>query len=472
MEARLDSGFESWGHFGGGMTDSQEVPGRLSYDPANGISLELVRSPTGTDLRAAMDLHCPPTLYGRLVNGTRVTLVDYRTTHAQFGAGGAGLPTIVIADRMLVGDHVENLDHLPVKSYTVEFSSLFNWTCAAPAKLDMPVREGKCLGVDVSFRRPSPIEIALHDQEFDLKVSHGWTTSDPSDSFALRWHTGVTIVAHFSLALFDAFQVALQCRNLMSLLIGDRISVKSIAVKPVDQTSASKVPSPLHLVYNQHGRHDYPDLHASQMLLPYSQIATDFPRLVSEWFSRSEQAVLATNVFFGSQLFETTAVDLRLLTITQVAESYHRSLGTGVYMKQDEYDTELAKLLAHMPAAIQGDHRRSLENRLRYGNEHSLRRRLTEMLRRLPANAQTRIAGDVGKFVNKIVDTRNYFTHYDHDARGSAFKGRDVFIACERLRILVLANLLRDLGVSGDSLLRTLERNPDFQHWMSQDLPC
>jgi hypothetical protein len=412
-----------------------------------------------------------PALYGRLVNGTLVTLVDCIITNLAMGAGAVGLPTALFANRMLVGARVENLDQLNIKSYMFELSSLANWTCASPVKLDMPTTDGKCPGVDIRFRHPDPIDIDLSERDFDLKISHAWKTSQACGSSGIRWHAGVTITAHDSMVLDDADEIAWQCKNLMSLLTGGHLSVKSIAIKPVDPVSEGTIESPLQLIYQQRGKHDHRDLHAAQMLVPYSLVKEGFPQMVADWFARSEQAVLATNVFFGSQLLESPALNVKFLAITQAAESYHRSLRTGVYMKQDEYNTAIKALLSHMPTVIRGDHKQSLKIRLKYGNEHSLRKRLTEMLQRLPQNAQSRIAGDVSKFVNKVVDTRNYFTHYDHDAQANAFEGKDTLVACERLRILVVANLLHDLGIKDEALLSALERSRTFKGWMSQDLP-
>jgi hypothetical protein len=206
------------------------------------------------------------------------------------------------------------------------------------------------------------------------------------------------------------------------------------------------------------------------MLLPYSLIKEDFPQIVAKWFARSEQAVLAANVFFGSQLLESPALDVRFLAATKAAESYHRTLGTGAYMKQEEYDAAIAQFASHMPAAIQDEHRQSLRNRLKYGNEYSLRKRLADMLNRIPHNARERISCDASKFVARVVDTRNYFTHYDHASKQEALDGKDALVAAERLRILVVANLLHDLGIKDETLLSVLERSAEFRHWLSQDL--
>ncbi len=193
--------------------------------------------------------------------------------------------------------------------------------------------------------------------------------------------------------------------------------------------------------------------------------------MVEAWFSRNDQAVLAANVFFGSQYAESPSVDVRFLFAVFSTEAYHRSLGTGLYMNQDDYAKAVESLASQIPPAIQSDHRRSLVNRLKYGNEWSLRKRLTEMLNRVPGDVQRGIAGDVEQFVKKVVDTRNYLTHYDQSAKANAFSGMDMYVASQRIRILVIANLLKDLGLDDSRLLKVLKRSAEFNHWMAQNLP-
>ncbi len=163
-------------------------------------------------------------------------------------------------------------------------------------------------------------------------------------------------------------------------------------------------------------------------------------------------------------------VNVKFLTVAHAAESYHRSLGGGLYMDQAAFDAAMQQFTTHMPAVIQGDHRQSLRNRLRYGNERSLRRRLTAMFARLPENVRLRIANPVDQFINRFVDTRNYFTHYDHAAQANAFRAHNAYVAAERMRILIVASLLHDLAIPDGNILSILERQQHFRHWMDQPL--
>jgi len=461
MEARLDTGFESWGMFGENA-DSLLIPGRLVYSPSNGLALELIENRTGAAAAAVVGLPSLSVIYGRLIDGTLITLIDCITTKTSLGAGGVGLPTALVADRGILGGHVADLDSLAVKSLTVELSSLSNWTCVRPAKPDI-APNGGC--VSIHFVRPDPICVMLQGKPFDVKISHGWNAPQSSTSVTVLWNAGVTIAAHEKIPFPEASEAAWQFQNLMSLLIGHHLSARSAAIKSEKDSS-----SQLKLLFAQRGKPDHPDVHPAQMLLPYELIRSEFPAIVAAWFARSNQTILAANVFFGAQLLESPIVNVKFLAVAQAAESYHRGLGTGLYMDQAAYDNAVVEVLNHIPAGIEPDHRQSLTSRLKYGNEFSLRKRLQALFNRIPDNVAARIAGNVPQFVSKVVDTRNYFTHYDDASRAGAFAARDAYVAAERLRVLVVANVLHDLGIGDDKLLTVLERSREFQHWMDQAL--
>jgi hypothetical protein len=472
MDARFDTPFESWGGFSTTTAVNQMIYGRLKYRPDNGVELELVENPQGIASLGQGGAAPIETIYGQLVDGTRVTLSKCFVTQSSIQIGvGIGEPTALTVNRAIFRRHVEDLDKLQIKKYSLTLSSLANWTCTEPVSCEIAPVDGKPAGFDVTCRLPSPIDIPLPDRGFDLQIGHGMKTNKRSGSFSVRWEAAVTVSAHESMAFEEMHEIAWQCQNLLSLLIGHRISVREITVTPTDAKNGEVPEPPLQLVYRQIGKHDHPDVHPALMLLPYDLVKSEIPQMVDRWFARSAQAVLATNIFFGSNNLQSPAVNVKFLAAAQAAESYHRSLGSGLYMNQAAFDAAIQEFLNHIPAAIQGDNRVSLKNRLKYGNEHSLRKRLRELLTRLPENVGTAIATDLRPFISKVVDTRNYYTHYDHASEANAFEPKASYVAAERLRVLVTASLLHDLGVSDNNLLSVLQRSQDFQHWMSQPLP-
>ena len=472
MDFRMDAAFESWGGFSESPEGSPVFHGKISYTPEAGVKLELPENPWGGDLSWGSGMPAVDLMFGQLVDGTLVTLAGCIITNAAVQIGfGIGSPTTVVANRAVFGRHVTDVDQLVVKKYSVELSSLSNWICSPPIESNPAFSDSKPVGHDVICRPPACIEVPLPSKGFDIRVAHRIRTKNDGCQVALILSAAITIQAHDSLSYRAANEIAWQCQNLMSLLVGDQLSVRALSVVPSEATSESGPQHPLNCVYQSAGKYDCQDVRSDLMLLPYAMVKDGFSAMVAHWFDRSEQAELATNILFGAQRSPSPSVNDKFLAAAQAAESYHRSLSTGFYMDQADFDNAVQELLTHIPECIQGDHRTSLKRRLKYGNEFSLRKRLAELFDRIPGDVGTRIAGDCSKFINRAVDTRNYYTHYDHAAKEDALTDMDAYVMAERLRVLVVANLLHDLGVADDKLLSVLERDQKLRHWIDQDLP-
>jgi ApeA N-terminal domain 1 len=111
------------------------------------------------------------------------------------------------------------------------------------------------------------------------------------------------------------------------------------------------------------------------------------------------------------------------------------------------------------------DYRKWLEQKLEYSNELSLRRRLKELLTPFPA-LYKELGG--ASFVNRILDTRNYLTHYDEKSRMNAAQGERLHWLSEKLRIVVEMCLLTELGISASAMSDILLRQPGNQHALAQ----
>ncbi len=472
MHARLDTSLESWGGFSA-TPDGSLIYGRLSYTPDRGISVELAENPSGS-LRlkefAQGTFPSPAILYGQLVDGTRVTLSGCHVTAAAMQLGfGIGSPTTIFANQALFGAHVADLDQVRVKSYSVELSSLHNWTGSSPIEMQEDRDGGRLLGVQASWRFAGPIRVTLPERNFDVEIAHGFNCSRSSCSTTLAWSAALVVRANTDILFREANGAAWQCQSLMTLLVGRQLSIRSITIEATERDDAAKH---LQLRVQQRGKHDQADVHPFEMLLPYEMIREEFSGAVRQWYNRSEQATLASNIFFGSQLLKESTVNVKFLAICQAAESYHRSLGSGVYMNQQTYDEVITKFISAIPSAITQDHRQSLKSRLRYGNEYSLRTRLMGLLKRLPPAVRRRIdGGSTSRFISKVADTRNFYTHYDHASQKNVWSGRSALVAAERLRVLVVANLLLDLGLPDSKLDSILGRSREFQHWLNEQLP-
>jgi len=86
-----------------------------------------------------------------------------------------------------------------------------------------------------------------------------------------------------------------------------------------------------------------------------------------------------------------------------------------------------------------------LEEELKYSNELTLRSRLRELLS-IHQKLISSLVDDIGGLVDTVVDTRSYLVHNDPESKGKAAEGKELFTLTRKLRILLEACLMAEIG--------------------------
>jgi hypothetical protein len=115
------------------------------------------------------------------------------------------------------------------------------------------------------------------------------------------------------------------------------------------------------------------------------------------------------------------------------------------------------------------EHRRWLSYKLKYSNEVYLSKRLIEILSNQTNTAEMYI-GDKSKqtdFITKVVSTRHYLTHFDKDQETKSAKGEELLILIEKLKMIIRACLLEEIGISQSEIKIIMEKYKDqsFLRW-------
>ncbi|MGC8551913.1 MAG: HEPN domain-containing protein [Phycisphaerae bacterium] len=470
MDIEFNKPLDEWATFWLPADATHTATGSLIYTPRDGITVEAVGqiAPNiGFNDAGEGALH---TIHGRLMSGTLFTLGNSFIKSRSVGAGGHG-PVTLLSNRVLFGGHFSDCDTVEVTSCTFGLTSLESWLGQVLFHDEPQLDENeKLIGYDYRFRFPKTIEIPVTKQQMKVKI--GWqflgSRSVVESSMSMRAAAFIKLEFDKPVPLHVARDLAFSFQTFLSLLIGARVDLRwlEFTVAGDGQTAA-----PCRMLAAQLGESQATEVQGP--LISYSAVKDIFSEMVTKWFARDEQAQMAAYLYFWSLLQESGPVEVRLLTAIQAIEAYYRSLPGGLYMEQEAFNRAYNKITAAIPPEISGEHRQSLTNRLRYGNEHSMRKRLRDLFSRLPGQLGIRIAaGNPKIFVDRVVDTRNYFTHRDEHAKPQSFGGVKAVHATERLKCLLAAVTLADLGVKGDVLESAINNNPDLNHWLSQTLPA
>jgi hypothetical protein len=110
---------------------------------------------------------------------------------------------------------------------------------------------------------------------------------------------------------------------------------------------------------------------------------------------------------------------------------------------------------------LDSDFKEGLKSRIKFGYEYSLRRRIKELFKS-NNNFLNDFIVDAETLQKEIVDTRNYYTHYDEK---SAFVKEDIelYQLLEKIRVIFFVLFLFDLGFDYDQVKKMIENQEYVQ---------
>ncbi|WP_259741222.1 HEPN domain-containing protein [Pseudomonas fluorescens] len=190
-----------------------------------------------------------------------------------------------------------------------------------------------------------------------------------------------------------------------------------------------------------------------EMLFNFRAIADDAEEVFNKWLDAYEDLFPALNLYFSTKAGAQKYLDGKFLALAQGLETYHRRTSTETLMKQEIFDTLVDEIIKGCPV----DHVEWLKGRLVHGNEINLGKRLKKIIE--PFKKHLGSASDRSKFLRKIVDTRNYLTHYSEDLKDKAAKGMEMWAICQRMEVVFNLHFLKVIGFTEDKIDSVVENS-------------
>lgn len=438
-------------------TPEDRVPGTLEFSPVSGASLDLLDSlkdPGNHFAAFERELLEPGLILGLTSKGKPVTLWGCSERRKNVNLAGF-TRTSFHADVALVGAHLGDAKDTRFTKVSAEYRHLDEWAGLSGFGVTIP-EDRTTHPMVIEHERVAPVAAPVAGARVAVEVRATLKDNSlgPAREAAIRERTLLS-VEYPGGRRFGEWSVLLRrLRNFLTLGVG--ASVEPLAVRAETGGGAS---AEVH--YRPAGaRGGTPPgrkVHRAEMLFSLRDIHEDFGRFLGDWFGKAERLGPVYDLYFATAYGSPAYLDDRFLSLVQAVEAYHRrALGT-TELPVEEHERRIEGIIGAAPDA----HKDWLRGKLAYSNEPSLRKRLKEIMRRDPEVMEP-IFGDGKKermdFVGKVVDTRNYLTHYDEGRKGTAAVGRNLHELSERLKSILEACLLREAGFKGDQLKEVLSR--------------
>ncbi len=416
-----------------------KIPGILNFSYQNGAELQLMGSFT-KDIKSLLDYEI---ILGTTTNGKNITLNKcYQTNQT---TNNPGITTsIFFIDKIFVGVHFTKDKDIIFKNLNIHFTNFDEW-----------------VNFKIGNKTKDEI-IADIKKELKIKISLNESHSHQKMIKTTKYSTNLRIESKNKKNYDEWLKIIYFIRNFLTL--GITKPIFPTYIQGETEINKTKINNkdyfpPVEILYKIP---DYPEeiknILKHQMLFSYEDISGDFTKVIKTWFETYESLSAVYNLYFANQYNPRQFAENQFLNYMMAIEAFHRITKDGTYLSTEEYEKIQKIIINSFPKDIDEDLKESLSNKIKFGNEFSLRKRIKELNIDYGENFSPFIE-DIKAFSDKVVKTRNYLIHNSKDLEKQSAKGKDLISLNYKLKRLLEICILRKICFSTEEVNTLYKRN-------------
>lgn len=433
--------------------NTNKVAGDLTYEVEN-ISLALYGGLN--DARVDSPFCATPTrsdfpiIYGESLDRVPITILKAFYTkwkpNIRTLAVRSGTCTGLLSSRLSCSEVVEGL-HLSLPKDTfikcrIDMPYFENWLGDSPFKFDMA---GSGEHVRIDYNRPKNEEFPIATCKCLVRFIRSMKLSGfPSHTPSIEHLAAVEIVPSqpMTVSLFQTH--ASEIVDLFSFLYGGNIQSRQLTLfkNNTDDSGAT-------LYYRRHKVKSI-EYGAMDCLVRYEHVKKVFAQILKEWLTATENTKRARRMLLASERSPSRFMERQFLRLMAVAEVLTKKSDHSTIVDPVIFNNVREQMLACLPGNFPTELANSIKSSLGYANGHNLNRKLTNMLNELHDETCRLFCADNAKFIQGIVNARNYHTHYS--PKKNLLQDEELHWAIKKLSLMLRILLLLKVGVSENDL--------------------
>lgn len=445
---RLAESIEKSGNFWLHSNPEEKLPGTLTISNGGAIRVEIVGNFGGEKGHFSDDENLERVI-GEIEKYGLVTLEDCHYSEKNFSFGGISKSSIQASTAFLGiaydKDEVPTFDSL---EFAIDCSEDWLGITGISVKHDVDNRTAT-----INYQ---PIEKMIYRLSESVELYIGFSYTLPGSSFPVK-EAKITQGCYFEVRtstlveLDDLTDVAYKVLNFVSFAVDRTVSVKNMAVsssaiiRDLGEGKTRPVHIPLYYKSVPFVESE-PVFKSSDILFGFSKVKYNFEDCLKNWFAGYASFAPALSLYFSTKNGGQKHLEGKFLALAQALETYHRRTSKEVLMDEQVFLSLVDTIIDSAPK----DNIDWLKGRLQHGNEINLRKRIVRIIE--PFKSLLGNGSQRSKLINKIVDTRNYLTHYSEELHSSAAKGRDIWILCLKMEAIFQLTLLGIIGFSSEEI--------------------
>jgi len=455
--------------------EGDQVGGTLTFDSTHGPELKLlgVLGDMESSLKAAFSGARDEnvTIHGVTTKGKPVTLMRAMNVSRQLHM--PGIPHETWRSNLLaVGIHLhsDGDEEIFTKSY-LRFEAIERWLGHRPFTQRFDDAEKS---LTVIAKKPREAPFAHHDNFEVVSVGSLYQDNKPETRFTIDVFSYLGIIPSAPRSLNWHLNKAVRLQELAALCTGHFLPLTSLELRgpdvegsgggtlPCDVTVYARM---IHPEVGSRPKHEAP-------LVSGPELIAFNPKAVQTWFDQYELFSSAIGLFFTVAGEQHMFTNVRLLLAIQALEVFHRSTSAETVMPPDDFPAFSAGLVEEIPASATPRMKDKLKGVYRYLNEPSLSQRLKSIVENIEAAFGRAPPGFDKAARRKLVDTRNYYTHFSPELSANTLDGGGMYWASRRIILLLTLLFLQRLGIGASDIVGLLKRHREFAAlWESDAVP-
>ena len=445
---RLDEEYIRTGFFWLPGQEDKKIPGVLSINDGGKVELEIVGHFTD-EVEVLTGSDHIERIVGFVENDSFVTLTECIYSSKSISFGGISKSKIHVRHAFFNKTRTIN-EPIEFDSFSFEVDCLDEWvnitginverdwekrtaniTYSPPEKISFPLKNGMIFEINFTYTLPG--YQVLKEAKINQKINFNINSETPRP---LEEYTSIAfkITNLMSFAIDDVVSIKNICTTSPQVqrLIGDRNHKDTIKIFYESISFSNKIPNHRHY----------------EMLFTYNTIKNDIQNIFNNWISAYDSFSSAFDLYFSTKNGGYKYLESKFLALAQGLETYHRRISDEKLMDQNTFDNLVSSLLKSCPE----ENKTWLEGRLTYGNEINLRTRIKKIIE--PFKMLIGTSKERSRLLAKIVDTRNYLTHYSESLKDNSAKKRELWIICIKMEVIFTLHFLSLIGISDEEILK------------------
>ncbi len=370
-------------------------------------------------------------ILGISTDGTKITVYKYwLKSIVEFQSGF-----------VFFGVHLDIPAHIQFKRMSVQFQHLDSWVntpgfCIKQTKSGVMLR--RKLPKDIQFPVNNDLSVTIHFgeeskvQQTEVVRQNAWLLIEPS-----------------SPRNFDEFLNTIQTlKNFLTLAV----SVPTYFTVVEGKTESAET---IRIVFwrDPHRLETSTDIPPQIMLFTLKDIILRKRTILRKWFERKETLKPVFDLYFGA-IYQEMYINNEFLNLMQALESYHRITMKNTELSPKQHQKRIEAIIKATPHKYQ----EWLQKKFEHSNEPNLRKRFDQILKSCPSGISTQL-GNNKVFINKVVNTRHYWTHFDNKQKVKSVSNEELCELADKLRLLLQFSLLKEIGFEPEDAEKRILKN-------------